>query len=165
MIEAFFKFSVAIVTCCISWMSSAKIWSEFPLPFGWMEACLKFFGCSSWCLIVLMLELVSVVFLAWWLRLFKISSCCWVFALSGFVVQSGFVVLLFLKLQRMFFWYCTGVAVTFFFLVQLIKLCWRVSGLLFWYLFTILELAIFACFFLLSCWIVNSWFLLMCSLI
>ena len=72
-------FFVAIVTCCISWMSSAKIWSEFTPSFGWMEACFKFFGYSSWRLIVFLLDLVLNVFLAWWLWLFKISSCCWFF--------------------------------------------------------------------------------------
>ena len=81
-------------------MSAAKIWSEFLPPFGWLEACFNFFGCSAWLLIVFMLELVEVVFLAWCLWLFKISSCCWVFVSVWFccfvVLKAAAYVLLLL---------------------------------------------------------------------
>ena len=47
----------------------------------------------------------------------------------------------------------------------MIKLHWRVSGLLFWYLLAYLSWRYLCVFFSLSCWIVISWFLLTCSLI
>ena len=157
MIEAF---SVAIVTCCISWMSSANVWSEFKPLFGWMEACFKFFDCSSWRLIVFVLDLVEVVFVHDSYDYLRFHRVVGYLSLSGFVVQ---LVDSFLKLQSMLFSYCIGY-------------CWLFPLFSFWFgwlnftdefrvcfsgicLFTILELAIFARFFLLSCWYATSCFL------
>ena len=110
------NFYVTIVTSCISWTSSAKIWSKFPPPLGWMEAYFMFFGSSSWRLILFMLELVQVAFLVWWLWLFKALSCCWFFVPIRFYFLDG---RLLLKAAVYVLLVCTG-CYCYFFLLGLV---------------------------------------------
>ena len=156
---------MAIITCCIPWVSSAKIWFEFPLPFGWMEAYFKFFGCSSWLLIVLVLDLVLVVFLASCLLL-KISSCCWLFvsvkfccSIGQLLLRAAVYVLLVLYWLLLLFFYLFSSWFGWLDFTDEFRVCF--SG----FCSPCLSWRYLLVFFLLTCWIVTPWFLFTCSLI
>ena len=84
------------------------------------------------------------MFLAWWLYLLKTSSCCWFFFSALFCCLIGRLLLKAAAyVLLILYWLLLLVFFFVFFLVWLIKLQWRVSGLFFCYFFTILELAIF----------------------
>ena len=128
-----------------------------------MEVGFKLFGHSSWRLIMFMVELVEVVFFVWWLWLFRTSSCCWFSILSGFCCSYG----------RLLLKAAVYVLLVLYLLLMLLFSSW--SGRLnFSDKFRVCFSGIFSPYFswryfhvsfLLSCWIVSSWFLLICSLI